>query len=234
MDKIITSDFTFEDYTYLKKTSVLLLSELKFFYTPDQNTFKEYMNKYFLKSIKLSIFFRFGNPNVVYLTLEKECNFVIFENDTILYETHPNYKYLKAYIDKVNSLESVSKQNHEIFIPNITIHATISSETIMFLIRKNEFDEIKSILLKRYCEFISEEEDYGPKLIAKYLDEKENERFISYRTNGELFYKVIFYLFNKMKMYLLYEYDENKNIDDNIKYICFERYFCRNRNIDIL
>ena len=102
------------------------------------------------------------------------------------------------------------------------------------------FDQAREILLEKFAEKMdSDEYEMDVLKIGEFLatgtcgDYNDYSIFIKYRSEEELFYKIVYHLFDRLIIFLQEEYERTLTIEENMRKICFDRHFCLNKNVKI-
>lgn len=234
------------DYFLLKERNLhcdLLLDDFDFFYFNNKNKGKE-VEKYFDELIKKNYILAFtytidlsDNNFLFFLTIHKEqsnyCDSVILninnkQNETTRYIK----KIISSFINNLNKLPLDRRLQHKVFINYFYKLEEINSNTINELIKNQEKISLEKKLLEYYQYYDTYQNSNNFK-IAKFITIKDKFIYIKYNTINELYYKLIYFNFDKLYIYLLKSFNNKISIDENFKIMCLDNTFCMSLEITV-
>ena len=244
MQSAVTTQFTYNDYLDLKGIEDFLIQELCFpdEEEPTEDRFEEFKKKYFIKLVKLDAKYLGNKESTIYLSLVYGyCYFVIIgKNGKYLMDNDPSYKYIAEYFRAIDKLDTVSKIKHFIFKEGTHTIDTVNSLSLFIAIKNKSFKDVRKILLEKFAEKMdSDEYEMDVLKIGEFLatgtcgDYNDYSIFIKYRSEEELFYKIVYHLFDRLIIFLQEEYERTLTIEENMRKICFDRHFCLNKDVKI-
>ena len=238
MQSAITTQFTYNDYIYLRELKDFLINELCFpeEEEPTEDNFEEFKKKYFIKLVKIDAKYLGDKESTIYLSLVFGfCYFIMIGKDgKYLMDNDPSHKYIAEYFAAIDKMDTVSKIRHFIFKEGTHTIDTVNSLSLFLALKNNSFNDVRRILLEKFADKLdSDDHEIDILKIGEFLNNNDDSVFIRYRSEEELFYKIVYHLFDRLIIFLQEEYERTLTVEENMRKICFDRHFCLNKDVKI-
>ncbi len=235
MQSATTTQFTFQDYTYLKSIKDFLIAELCFpdKDEPTEENFEEFIDLHFMKLVKIQANYVGNIENTIYASIVfGYIYFVIIENGTYLMDNNEIYKFVDDYFKKIDQMTTTQKIKHFIF--SIGTHTIKSVTSLAFYVAlKNRcFEDVRRMIIEKYEKEIDGYLIHDEKIAEFYVD-KDKTVLLRYHSNTQLYLKIMEYLFDEFILLFERSFERDETLDENMERIVFSRSFCKNKDIKI-
>jgi len=237
MQSAETSQFTYQDYLYLKNINIFLISELCF---PDneeplEETFDNFRENHFMKLVKIQAKYVGNIKNTIYASIAYGyIYFAIIENETYLMDNNEIYKLVADYFKKIDKMTVTQKIKHFIFSEGLHNTHSVSSLAFYVCLKNRCFAEIREMIIEKYEKEIKEEKaEIHSEKIAEFYVEQNKKIYLRYCSSAQLYIKIMEHLFDEFIAIFECSFERYMTIDENMERIVFCRNFCENREIKI-
>lgn len=235
MQSATTTQFTFQDYTYLKSIKDFLIAELCFpdKVEPTEENFEDFKDLHFMKLVKIQANYVGNIENTIYASIVfGYIYFVIIENGTYLMDNNEIYKFVADYFKKIDQMTTTQKIKHFIFSEGCHTIKSVTSLAFYIALKNRCFEDVRRMIIEKYEKEIDGYLIHDEKIAEFYVD-KDKTVLLRYHSTAQLYLKIMEYLFDEFILLFERSFERDETLDENMERIVFSRSFCKNKDVNI-